>query len=53
MARNKTSAARDQVNSEFAGSSSFVVKDPRMSCVLPLWMDVVQALGFDVADWSS
>jgi hypothetical protein len=38
----------DQVDLDFAGSSLFVVKDPRISRVLPLWMDVLQALGIDV-----
>ena len=38
----------DQVNRKFSGSSLFVVKDPRISRVLPLWMDVLQALGIDV-----
>ena len=38
----------DQVDSEFAGSSLFVIKDPRISRLLPLWMGVLQTLGIDV-----
>jgi hypothetical protein len=38
----------DQVETEFAGSSLFVVKDPRISRLLPLWIDVLQALHIDV-----
>jgi hypothetical protein len=34
----------DQVETEFGGSSLFVVKDPRISRLLPLWLDVLQAL---------
>jgi hypothetical protein len=37
----------DHVETEFASSSLFVVKDPRISRLLPLWIDVLQALHID------
>jgi hypothetical protein len=38
----------DQVESEFSSSRLFVVKDPRISRLLPLWLDVLQTLSIDV-----
>jgi hypothetical protein len=38
----------DQVQSEFSRSRLFVVKDPRISRLLPLWLDVLQRLSIDV-----
>ena len=38
----------DHVETEFAGSGLFVVKDPRISRLLPLWIDVLQALSINV-----
>ena len=38
----------DQVQSEFSNSRLFVVKDPRISRLLPLWLDVLQTLSIDV-----
>jgi hypothetical protein len=38
----------DHVETEFAGSSLFVVKDPRISRLLPLWIDALKALSINV-----
>ena len=38
----------DLIEIQFADSSLFVVKDPRISRLLPLWIDVLQALNIDV-----
>ncbi len=35
------------IKSEFADSDLFVVKDPRLSRLLPLWFDVLDELGIE------
>jgi len=36
------------IQSEFAASSLFVVKDPRISKLLPLWVDLLEAIEVDI-----
>jgi hypothetical protein len=43
-AREAKRAIRDHIEKEFAGSRMFVVKDPRMTRVLPLWLDALDEL---------
>jgi hypothetical protein len=38
----------DHVESEFSDSRLFVVKDPRISRLIPLWLDVLQTRAIDV-----
>src|SRR5262249_27380212 len=37
-------AIRDQIEKEFGDSRMFVVKDPRLTRVLPLWLEVLDEL---------
>jgi hypothetical protein len=48
QARRAKYRLMDQVETEFASSRLFVVKDPRISRLLPLWIDALQALHIDV-----
>lgn len=44
FARDAKSRLADLIQSEFSGSRLFVVKDPRISRLLPLWMELLSDL---------
>jgi len=46
-AREATRAIRDHIVKEFADSRVFVVKDPRVTRVLPLWLEALDELSIE------